>query len=114
MKIQWLLRECFSVISEGELHLKQLSQLVSTIPVSVGICMFGVYALHINSLNGEVSLAGHTCLCAHVGGACKERGSVKNTYGVNGQVLAVSAELLAEPIRLQSAIRGHVNITRFV
>ena len=48
MKTQWLLRECFSVILDGELHLKQLSQLVSTIPVSVGIsylkysCMFGV------------------------------------------------------------------------
>ena len=37
MQTQWLLRECFSVILEGELHLKQLSQLVSTIPVSVGI-----------------------------------------------------------------------------
>ena len=37
MQTQWLLRECFSVILEGELHLKQLSQLVSTIPVSVGM-----------------------------------------------------------------------------
>ena len=32
------------------------------------------------------SLAGHTYLRAHVGGARKERGSGKNTYGVNGQV----------------------------
>ena len=37
MQTQWLLRECFSVVLDGELHLKQLSQLVSTIPVSVGI-----------------------------------------------------------------------------
>ena len=53
MKTQWLLRECFSVILEGEINLKQLSQLVSTIPVSVGIsylkksCMFGVCTLHV-------------------------------------------------------------------
>ena len=32
------------------------------------------------------SLAGHTYLRAHFGGARKERGSGKNTYGVNGQV----------------------------
>ena len=37
MQTQWLLRECFSVILDGELHSLQLSQLVSTIPVSVGI-----------------------------------------------------------------------------
>ena len=34
----------------------------------------------------RTSLAGHTYLRAHVGGARKERGSGKNTYGVNGQV----------------------------
>ena len=43
MKTQWLLRECFSVILERALHLKQLSQLVSTIPVSVGIfCIISI------------------------------------------------------------------------
>ena len=39
MQTQRLLRECYSVILEGEF---QLSQLVSTIPVSVGIlCIIG-------------------------------------------------------------------------
>ena len=50
MKTQWLLRECFSVVLDGDINLKQLSQLVSTIPVSVVISylnMFGVSTLHI-------------------------------------------------------------------
>ena len=42
MQTQRLMRECYSVILEGKLYLKQLSQLVSTIPVSVGIfCIIG-------------------------------------------------------------------------
>ena len=58
MKTQWLLRECFSVILEGEFHLMQLSQLVSTIPVSVGIlCIIGIHIY----LSPEVSWSLYVC-----------------------------------------------------
>ena len=56
MQTQWLLREYFSVILEGALHLKQLSQLVSTIPVSVDTKSVFAFTLAPKSARLNVSL----------------------------------------------------------
>ena len=64
---------------------------------------------HCIAPNNPLSLAGHTYLRAHVGGARKEGGSGKNTYGVNGQVLC---SLVPRP-RPSTRERGSGDFSRF-
>ena len=63
MKTQRLLREYFSVVLEEEINLKQLSQLVSTIPVSVDTKSVFAFTLSISVEAASEHLSGEFGSC---------------------------------------------------